>query len=31
MLKEKLDGREDLQKHLYCKGFLITQKSVGGG
>ena len=28
MLKEKLDGRKDLQKHLYCKGFLITQKEL---
>ena len=30
MLKEKLDGRKDLQKHLYCKGFLITQKAIEG-
>ena len=28
MLKDNIDGRIDLQRYLYCKGFLITQKAV---
>ena len=30
MLKENIDGRIDLHKYLYCKGFLISQKAMTG-
>ena len=28
MLKERLDTRPDLQKYLFCRGFLITDQTI---